>query len=331
MATIDQYYADIMSRLSGPSYPAIQEEEIKQPEENFGAEMIKALGAPLLALAGGESGALAAPRLQEGINKMDQNQKEMAMKRSLAEQNQKLRMADQALRRQAAEERLSFGDKRLESERELARERMASQKDIAGQRIDVQQAKEARRREEKGIVEGEADYLPGYSWNKKTPIYEPEVNKMQKAVADKQSLTGLIDTIKDEVSNASDSELVNPLSEKSKKIKGYLRDAQLLYKGPAFAELGVLAGPDLDILEQVLEAPGLKTVAASGGKQALLARYEEAKKRVENRLSNTLAMRGFQKAGQSAAPQAAPQAAGPEVKMIGGVPYQKTEKGWVKQ
>lgn len=121
--------------------------------------------------------------------------------------------------------------------------------------------------------------VPGF---KKGPNYvadDTEERAIRTAYADKQKFDTVMDSLITKVQAASPADLANPLSPTSKSITNDLRDLQLIYKGEAFAKLGVLAGPDMKILEDIIENPGTVSNLISG-KEGVLERYAQAKDRV---------------------------------------------------
>ncbi len=153
----------------------------------------------------------------------------------------------------------------------------------------------------------------------------PEEEKhLRSAVADLDSFNTTIDSLKQRVSSASKTDLANPLSDASKAIKNDLRDLQLIYKGKSFAELGVLAGPDMAILDQIVENPGTLSNLFSG-KAGVLDRYGQAQQRVRSRFEGKAKALGLVKSGLVAEPKQglvkAPPKAKPQTVIQNGVTY----------
>lgn len=120
-----------------------------------------------------------------------------------------------------------------------------------------------------------------------------EASKLRKGYADVQKFNSSLGSLESRVKNASKAELANPFSNTSKAIKNDLRDLQLMYKSPSFAELGVLTGPDLALLEEVIEDPGSLSNLYTG-KDGVLARYGQLRDRVNTNLTTTLQSYGLE-------------------------------------
>lgn len=135
--------------------------------------------------------------------------------------------------------------------------------------------------------------IPGYVKTDETPIDSTSMRQLKEASADVAKFNKNMDGLIKRVQSASKIEIANPLSNTSKAIKNDLRDLQLTYKGKAFAELGVLAGPDLMILDQILEDPGTLSNIASG-KEGVLERYKQARDRVNGGFSSKASAYGLQ-------------------------------------
>lgn len=113
----------------------------------------------------------------------------------------------------------------------------------------------------------------------------PEEEKhLRTAKSETDKFNGIMDGLQARVKSASIKDLANPWSSVSKDIQNDLRDLQLIYKGPAFAQLGVLAGPDMKILDQILEDPGsisnLAQSLKSGNNDNVIGRFKQAQDRV---------------------------------------------------
>lgn len=111
-------------------------------------------------------------------------------------------------------------------------------------------------------------------------VASPEEEKqIRSANADRLKFNTAMDGLISKVQSASKEELANPYSDVAKAVKNDLRDLQLVYKGDAFAKLGVLTGPDMAILSEIIENPGTVSNFISG-KPGVLERYQQAKDRV---------------------------------------------------
>jgi hypothetical protein len=91
------------------------------------------------------------------------------------------------------------------------------------------------------------------------------------------------------IESANPRDLINPYSKTRKEIDNLRRDLQLVYKNEDFAKLGVLAGPDMAILEQIIENPASVSNLISG-KEGVAQRLRSVADRAET---------GFQTKAQS--------------------------------
>ena len=111
----------------------------------------------------------------------------------------------------------------------------------------------------------------------------------------------ILNSLKSRVQSADKKQLANPYSNAAKAIKNDLRDLQLLYKSKEFAELGVLAGPDLMLLEQVIEDPGTLSNLYSG-KSGVLDRYNQLQQKVSGGWGDKVKSYGLIPVGGGAPP-----------------------------
>lgn len=121
--------------------------------------------------------------------------------------------------------------------------------------------------------------IPGYQ---KGPNYvgdEIEERGLRSAAVDFNKFKTTMEGLKAKVKAAGEKDLINPYSPVRKAIENDLKDLQLTYKGDAFAKLGVLSGPDMSILEKIIENPSTFSNLVSG-KEGVLERYDQALGRV---------------------------------------------------
>ncbi len=117
-----------------------------------------------------------------------------------------------------------------------------------------------------------------------------------------QKFNRTMGSLKDKVSKADVKDLANPASNVRKSIEQDLKNLQLLYKGPAFAQLGVLAGPDMAILDSVIENPGTLSNLISG-KKGVTSRYDSLLNNVNAGFNDAALAHGLVLAPQAAKPQ----------------------------
>jgi hypothetical protein len=178
-----------------------------------------------------------------------------------------------------------------------------------------------------GEVAGVGDPLPGFTWNQKTPFSQGDLSKLQSAASDRETLKSLLSKVADKVQNATKLELSNPASGVRRSIESDLADAQLLYKGESFANLGVLTGPDVSYLDKVLDPPSFANAVMRGGSDEALKRYASAVDRINERFNSKLKFKGFTPNKPLEGINLPPKK---EFKEIKGEKYEKVPGGWKK-
>jgi len=134
-------------------------------------------------------------------------------------------------------------------------------------------------KEKKVLERSSKSPVVGYNKIDDSEIDVTSARQLKEASAELTKFNNQMSALEASVKSASTSDLANPLSDVSKDIKNKLRDLQLTYKSDAFAKLGVLTGPDLKLLEEVIENPGTVSNLLSG-KSGVLSRYKSVKDRV---------------------------------------------------
>lgn len=123
--------------------------------------------------------------------------------------------------------------------------------------------------------------VPGYLGFAPT---KKEAEQARAAVSDGEALMGLLDDLIEQREKYGLA-LTSPTARRLG--QGLAKDAQLLFKGDAFAALGVLAGPDMDIINAVI--PEDPAAFSYGVKE----QYQAVKERVERRLNIKLKSMGL--------------------------------------
>lgn len=152
-------------------------------------------------------------------------------------------------------------------------------KALAQERLDAYKAKKLE--EEKKLAKQKIPPIPGYQ---KTDAYNAsniEEKDLRSGMADLSKFNNAMDSLIEKVQKTPALDLANPFSDASKAIKNDLRDLQLTYKGDAFAKLGVLTGPDLKLLEEIIESPNSISNLISGT-PGVIERYKQAQQRVND-------------------------------------------------
>lgn len=147
--------------------------------------------------------------------------------------------------------------------------------------------------------------IQGYQKSENYVATPDEEKHLRSAQGDLINFNKSMDGLREKVAAADPKELANPFSDTAKAIKNDLRDLQLVYKGEAFAKLGVLTGPDLKLLEDVIENPGSLSNLVSG-KDGVLDRYDQAKSRVNDKFGAKATALGLVPAQEDAPPDTKP-------------------------
>lgn len=134
--------------------------------------------------------------------------------------------------------------------------------------------------------------VPGYKKGESYVADPIEERGLREGAIQVDNFNKTLDTLKQKVKGASKVDLLNPYSNVRKSIKKDLRDLQLTYKGKAFAELGVLAGPDLQLLEQIVEDPSTLSNIISG-KEGVSDRYSELQANTKSRFDQRAQVMGL--------------------------------------
>ena len=295
------------------------------------AELILTLGPALGGLVGGESGALAAPGASKASRDIYEYQRKEEIDRvkNLKDSTEKklktlidLKKSGQESFDKSAERGLGRIKAELEATKSLAT--MSNDdlkraednlmkinsditKEVGDKSVDIAKMERSKWESEQktkrtpkfmkplkaGEVAGVGDPLPGFTWNRKTSFTPGDLSKLQSAASDRETLNSLLTKVADKVQNASKIELSNPMSAVRRTIESDLADAQLLYKGESFANLGVLTGPDVSYLDKVLDPPSFANAMMRGGPEEALKRYSGAVDRINERFNSKLKFKGF--------------------------------------
>jgi len=158
--------------------------------------------------------------------------------------------------------------------------------------VSQQNADTGAKKAAKDDEENQGRWIPGWKHDKSVRIIKSEMDNMRDAAGDAEKLEELLSSIGGMVKGAGRFELANPLSDVRKRLDPIVRQAQLLYKGDAFAKLGVLTGPDLELVENVIDNPQSARNLIRGGESAADV-YARAAQSVRRSIESTLGKRGF--------------------------------------
>lgn len=186
--------------------------------------------------------------------------------------------------------------KKTEAEAKLERERLAAAArppakggagkgkatggSIAEQKVALQRERMAR-----GLEELEVRDLAGNKHRARTRV---EAQKGREMMAAAQTMLDLLGPIKADIRKFGSA---NWPTERKAKLQGELTNLWLVAKGPALYELGVIAGPDMELIQRAVGDPTGIEALISGGSQTL-ARLESMEKTVRLKAQNFVRAQG---------------------------------------
>ena len=141
-----------------------------------------------------------------------------------------------------------------------------------------------------------AKSVPGFEHDNQTEVTDPEIRTLRDASADGNTMNKTLTEIADLTKSASEEDLLNPVSDVNNLIKNKIARAQLTYKGDSFAKLGVLAGPDMNILNQIIEDP-TQIAGLAKGKEGIVKRLMDLKNSINYGIDAKMESRGFKRKG----------------------------------
>lgn len=192
--------------------------------------------------------------------------------------------------------------KRLQTEADIANKGLIKTKEGT---IELSPEEKQRRDVKSGVkpragksgAGGPTTLIPGYTYDPSMKLSPKEIGDMRTAVSDANKLNGHLSKMRQLIDSADEKDLANPFSQVNKDINQEARSAQLIYKSPSFAQLGVLTGPDLSILEQVIERPTAFGLLTGGGKAGLSKRLQNVEMSSKGNLLKSLEARGIRPVG----------------------------------
>lgn len=200
--------------------------------------------------------------------------------------------------------------KKAEAEARLERERLAAAARVpakggagkgraTGGSIAEQKVALQRERMARGLDELELRDLEG---NKHRARTRQEAIKAREMLANAKTMLDLLGPIKSDIRQFGSAHWP---TERKAKLQGELTNLWLIAKGPALYELGVIAGPDMMLLERASGDPAGLEAFISGGTNTL-ARLDAMEKAVRLKTQNFVRSQGGAlPAGAPAAPGAA--------------------------
>jgi hypothetical protein len=143
--------------------------------------------------------------------------------------------------------------------------------------------------------------IPGYDHDASIGLKPEVADKLRSAVADTQTLEENVAALAALVRKHGVTGFPGSTKEQ---MRSLLTDIQLGLKGPAQYELGVLAGPDMALIESVTGDPTKFDALVKGGADTAASKLEGVAQRARQRAENKLALRGYKRAAAKAAASA---------------------------
>lgn len=209
---------------------------------------------------------------------------------------------------------------RLNNEGRLGRDTSIKAAQIAAS-TNRQEARDVRAdvKETKATEEASKQALPGYEHDPAVQVSPTAVDNLRVGHAESKVMSKLIDELDGLV--AKNGIKVWPDSDKVK-MQADLKQLQLKAKGKAFAELGVLSGPDLAILEDLTGDPTDVMSVFKGGAEGVRSRLGVFKNVLNSGMEEARRSHGYS-AGNSAAAESKPEGPPDEIKQAEGADGQQ--------
>lgn len=167
--------------------------------------------------------------------------------------------------------------------------------------------------------------LPGYSHDSKVGVKPEAVQQMRDTKGQVESIEGTIDDILSLGQQGGSAILPG---EKRSQMQSLVRDLQLAMKGKAGYELGVLTGPDLDLLEEVIPNPSNEKGAFADfftKGENTVAKLKTLRSQLRRRFDRRVAASGFSPEKQTASEPAGVAPVDSDKKTPSGKPYARRQ------
>ncbi len=174
-------------------------------------------------------------------------------------------------------------------------------------RADVKETKATETEAEQAI--------PGHIHDAKVKVAPNKVSALRDGVADGKTMQGLISELDGLVAKHGIEVMPGPVKSR---MEALVKQLDVKAKGPAFAELGVLAGPDLAILDALIGDPTNWQTAFKGGAGDVRTRLGVFRDTLRKNLDNKKHNYGYTEQGA---------ANDGGTKTVGGVTYEKRPDG----
>ncbi len=227
-----------------------------------------------------------------------------------------------------AERRITETERANRAREENERRRLEAQGVAAGKKAETDAAKrdakglaDVAKKDAKAEDKNKGFYLEGYELDPKAKPAQAEIIKLRSA----QATTNTIEQTTKEIGALYRKHGAEALPTEAKaRMTSLITDLKLAMKGPDAYQLGVLAGPDMAILDTMV--PGVSGSTANImdfiGSDQVLVKLETLASQVNRRFANSARSMGYFKAGSrpsTADPAAAP--AQQQTKVIDGKTY----------
>jgi hypothetical protein len=191
----------------------------------------------------------------------------------------------------------------IESQRDYQRGRDVRQNAAARERAQIIAGQKDAVANEKRAIEEKEKYLEGYTLDPAASPKDSEVQKVREAQAATRTIQATAKEIADLYRKHGTQAL--PTAERAR-MQSLVTDLQLAMKGPEMFQLGVLAGPDMAILDRMV--PDVTGAQANildflGGAQ-IIPKLEALEGQVGRKFENKARALGYRKAGDAAGPTA---------------------------
>lgn len=268
MAYIDERTQKFLDNIiSGASNEELFKAEKPQPiQRDPMSEAIVSFAPGILGALTGESGALAAPAASKQVRDFYESniKNQQAVADKAAEMANKQREKDLELNLKVDKEIQDRGAKAQDRElrvqqlaqqailnrenQELRKLQIQAMSDAARERLSAAAESRAAKQEEKDLVLA----VPGFERTGEVLPKVEESAKLRKATVSAEQLQQKLGRLRDIVSEKGSFEYGG---EAGQEMASLATEIQLLSKGPEMYELGVLAGPDLTLLQKITADP----------------------------------------------------------------------------
>lgn len=134
--------------------------------------------------------------------------------------------------------------------------------------------------------------MPGYDHDPKVGVQKSEALQLRNALSDGTVLKSSLDAM---VSLVEKHGITLLPGDVKADMQGLAKDIAMKAKGPSLYQLGVLSGPDMAILEQIIGDPTSIDSYLKGGASALIARLQRMKTQASSSINSKLETRGYRR------------------------------------